>query len=160
MSLEELRRKLTLVDRRLIELLAERQSIVGEIGRSKLAAGRATRDYEREKVVLEMARSHAETQGIDPNLAETILRTLIRSSLASQERDRVIAEGRGNGRRVLVIGGAGKMGGWFSDFFRSQGFTTHTAVPAGSPTGPTQAWTTMSSSWQRRLPFPVAFSMR
>lgn len=133
MSLEELRRKLTLVDRRLIELLAERQSIVGEIGRSKLAAGRATRDYEREKVVLEMARSHAETQGIDPNLAETILRTLIRSSLASQERDRVIAEGRGNGRRVLVIGGAGKMGGWFSDFFRSQGFTTHTADPNARP---------------------------
>ena len=51
-----------------------------------------------------------------------MLTTLIRSSLASQERDRVIAEGKGDGRRVLVIGGAGKMGGWFVDFFASQGY--------------------------------------
>ena len=33
----------------------------------------------------------------------------IRSSLASQERERVIAEGRGDGQRALVIGGAGNM---------------------------------------------------
>jgi chorismate mutase/prephenate dehydrogenase len=39
----------------------------------------------------------------------------------------VAAEGKGDGRRVLVIGGAGKMGGWFVDFFESQGFTTHAA---------------------------------
>jgi len=133
MSLKELRRGLTDIDRRLVELIAERQRIVGEIGRNKLAAGRATRDYERERDVLEMARSHAESHGIDPNLAEKILRTLIQSSLASQERDRVIAEGKGDGRRVLVIGGAGKMGGWFTNFFRSQGFTTHTADPSVPP---------------------------
>src|SRR5690606_40014890 len=39
----------------------------------------------------------------------------------------VAAEGKGNGRSVLVIGGAGKMGGWFVDFFASQGYSTNIA---------------------------------
>jgi chorismate mutase/prephenate dehydrogenase len=124
MNLEELRGELSLVDRRLIELIAERQRLAGEIGRSKQSTGRATRDFEREKDVLEMARRQAAPIGIDPTVVEDVMRTLIRSSLTSQERDRVVAEGKGNGRRVLVIGGAGKMGGWFVDFFASQGFTT------------------------------------
>jgi chorismate mutase/prephenate dehydrogenase len=61
------------------------------------------------------------------------LRALIHSSLASQEKDRVVAEGKGDGRRVLVIGGAGKMGGWFVEFFGSQGFVTHVADVNAKP---------------------------
>jgi chorismate mutase/prephenate dehydrogenase len=118
-----------------VELVAERQNIVSKIGRIKLSSGRATRDYQREKDVLEMATRHARTLGVDPKLAEQILRALIHSSLASQERDRVVAEGKGDGRRVLVIGGAGKMGGWFVDFFTSQGFVTHIA-DIGAKTAP------------------------
>jgi chorismate mutase/prephenate dehydrogenase len=135
MNLEELRSNLSSIDRQLIELIAERQRIVGEIGRSKRSTGTGTRDYEREKDVLELARSQAESLNIDPKLAEEILTALIRSSLASQERDRVVAEGKGNGRRALIIGGAGKMGGWFVDFFDSQGFVTIVA-DTGVETGP------------------------
>ena len=124
MSLEELRKQLTAVDEQIVDLIAERQRIVGEIGRDKQASGAGTRDYAREKDVLDMGRRRAEQVGIDPDLAEDILRRLIRSSLASQERERVIAEGKGDGQRALVIGGAGKMGGWFVDFFISQGFDT------------------------------------
>jgi chorismate mutase/prephenate dehydrogenase len=123
-NLDELRKQLTDVDRKIVDLIAERQRIVGDIGRSKQVTGRSTRDYAREKDVLDMGRARAEELGIDPQLAEDILRQLIRSSLANQERDRVIAEGKGDGQRVLVIGGAGKMGGWFVDFFSSQGFET------------------------------------
>jgi len=124
MNLEELRSELSSIDRQLVELIAERQNVVGEIGRSKQSTGRATRDYERERDVLEMARDQAKSLDVDPNIAEEILTTLIRSSLTHQERDRVAAEGKGDGRSALVIGGAGKMGGWFVDFFSSQGFAT------------------------------------
>ncbi len=127
MSLNELRDDLTTVDRQIVELIAERQRIVAEIGRSKRSSGRATRDFEREKEVLDNARNQARSLSVDPNVAEEVLRALIQSSLASQERDRVIAEGRGDGQRALIIGGAGKMGGWFVEFFESQGFTTHVA---------------------------------
>ena len=106
MNLDELRSSLSSVDRRLIELIADRQRLAGEIGRNKQSTGRATRDFEREKDVLDMARQNVESLSIDPNVAEEIMRALIRSSLASQERDRVVAEAPShlihfNGERFL-----------------------------------------------------------
>ena len=135
MSLDELRLKLSAVDRQIVELIADRQRIVGEIGRNKRTDGAATRDYAREKDVLDMGRAQAVELGLDPGLAENILRQLIMTSLASQERDRVIAEGKGDGQRVLIIGGAGKMGGWFVEFFASQAYATIVADP-GVEDGP------------------------
>jgi chorismate mutase/prephenate dehydrogenase len=135
MSLEDLRKDLSVVDQQLVELIAERERLVSDIGRDKRSSGKGTRDYAREKDVLDMGRAQAKDLGIDPDLAEDVLRKLIRSSLASQERDRVIAEGQGDGRGVLIIGGAGKMGGWFADFFASQGFATTVADP-GVEDGP------------------------
>jgi chorismate mutase/prephenate dehydrogenase len=142
MKLDELRSELSAVDRQLIGLVAERQRLVSAIGRSKQSSGAGTRDYAREKDVLDMGREQAEQLGIDPDLVESILQQLIRSSLASQERDRVISEGKGDGRSVLVIGGAGHMGRWFADFFASQGFATtiaDTAVEDGA--GRYRNWT-------------------
>lgn len=127
MSLEKLRNALSAVDRKIVELIAERQRLVGDIGRDKQSRGAGTRDYAREKDVIDMARAHAEEFGVDPQVAESVLQKLIFSSLASQERDRVVAEGKGGGRSALVIGGAGKMGRWFTDFFVSQGFATTVA---------------------------------
>jgi chorismate mutase/prephenate dehydrogenase len=137
MSLEDLRKQLTAVDEQIVDLIAERQRLVSDIGRNKQSTGVGTRDYAREKDVLDMGRRRAEQVGIDPDLAEDVLRKLIRTSLASQERERVIAEGKGSGQRALVIGGAGKMGGWFVDFFVSQGFDT-TIADRGVDDGPRQ----------------------
>lgn len=129
MSLDELRINLSSVDRRLVEMIAERQRIVAEIGKYKLSTGASTRDYAREKDVLEMGRKQAGEMGVDPDLVEKLLEMLIRTSLESQERERVVAEGKGDGRRAMVIGGAGKMGRWFVDFFSSQGYSTTIADP-------------------------------
>lgn len=135
MSLEDLRERLSAVDRQIIELAAERQSIVTEIGRDKLKSGRATRDFQREKQVLDNGRAVAAGSGLPPDLAEEILQALIRSSLTKQEQARVAASGRGGGQRALVIGGAGKMGRWFADFLDSQGFAVDIADPAGPVEG-------------------------
>ncbi len=135
MSLDELRKSLSAVDREIVKLVAERQRLVGKIGRDKQSRGAATRDYAREKDVLEIGRKHAEEFGLDPLLVENLLQQLILSSLASQERDRVASEGKGGGRTALVIGGAGKMGRWFADFFASQGFAT-TVADKGVDDGP------------------------
>jgi chorismate mutase/prephenate dehydrogenase len=127
MNLQELRSNLSAIDRQLVELVAARQQIVADIGKSKRTTGVGTRDYAREKDVLDSGRAHAEELGVDPDLVENLLQLLIRTSLESQERDRVVAEGKGDGRKALVIGGAGKMGRWFVDFFVSQGFATTVA---------------------------------
>ena len=133
MDLRELRTALTAIDRQIVELIADRQRVVDDIGKAKQGTGKATRDYEREKDVLDMAREHASSVGVDPNLAEEILTTLIRASLTHQERSRVAAEAAGDGRRALIIGGAGKMGGWFVDYFSSQGFLTVIADTGVTP---------------------------
>ena len=127
MNLEELRNNLSAIDRQLVELIAERQRIVAEIGKTKRTTGTGTRDYKREKDVLDMGRAQASELGVDPDLVENVLQQLILTSLESQERDRVAAEAKGDGRKALVIGGAGKMGRWFADFFTSQGFMTTVA---------------------------------
>jgi chorismate mutase/prephenate dehydrogenase len=133
MNLEDLRSELTAIDRRIVELIADRQRVVDDIGKAKQGTGQATRDYEREKDVLDMARQHAGSLGVDPNLAEDILTSLIRASLTHQERSRVAAQAAGDGRRALIIGGAGKMGGWFVDYFSSQGFLTVIADTGVTP---------------------------
>ena len=129
MALDDLRAELTAIDNRLIELVAERQRIVARISGHKLDTGTATRDYQREKEVIEGGRQRAQTLGLNPALAESILTLLIRSSLTSQERARMAAEAKGGGKRALVIGGAGKMGAWFADFLASGGYAVTIADP-------------------------------
>ena len=135
MDLEQLRGELSAIDRQILVLVAERQRLSGEVGALKRATGRPTRDFAREKQVLDKARSLAAALGVSPGLAESLLSLLIRSSLANQEQARVRAEGQGSGKPALVIGGSGKMGRWFTEFLHSQGFQVTVADPAGPVPG-------------------------
>jgi chorismate mutase/prephenate dehydrogenase len=130
MTLEELRKRLSEVDRDLIGLVAARQKIVAEIGTHKIQNSVPTRDYEREREVLKGAERQARELGLEPEIAAEIMELLIRASLTHQEQRRVAAGTSGAGKRVLVIGGAGKMGAWFAHFLGSQGFAIEIADPS------------------------------
>jgi chorismate mutase/prephenate dehydrogenase len=130
MALGVLRKRLSDVDRELIALVAARQRIIVEIGAHKIQNAVPTRDYEREREVLKGARDEAVKLGLEPEIAEQIMRILIRSSLTQQEQTRVAAQTSGAGKRVLIIGGAGKMGAWFGQFLSSQGFAVEIADPS------------------------------
>ena len=133
MTLEELRKRLSEVDRDLIGLVAARQKIVAEIGAHKIQNSVPTRDYEREREVLKAAHDRASELGLEPELAAEIMWLLIRASLTHQERTRVEAQTSGAGKRVLIIGGAGKMGAWFGQFLSSQGFAVEIADTNQAP---------------------------
>ncbi|MEE4330723.1 MAG: prephenate dehydrogenase/arogenate dehydrogenase family protein [Wenzhouxiangella sp.] len=136
-TIKALRDRLDQVDSDLIELAAERQRIVSEIGRVKQGRKRALRDFRRERQVLDGVRSRAEGIGLDPDLAEDLLRRLIEASLTTQEQERGRLAARGDGRRALVIGGGGLMGGWLAGFLDNQGFVVSVADPALSSDAPT-----------------------
>ena len=121
------------VDRDLIGLVAARQKIVAEIGTHKIQNSVPTRDYEREREVLKAAETQARALGLEPGLAGEIMGLLIRASLTHQEQRRVAAGTSGAGKRVLIIGGAGKMGVWFAHFLGSQGFAIEVADPNPAP---------------------------
>lgn len=135
MTLDELRRQLDVLDGELLDLVARRQQLSREVAAAKRSTGTPTRDYGREREVILGVRDRAAKLGLPGELAERIFRLLIRSSLTTQEQARVSSHGAGTGRRALVIGGAGKMGGWFTRFLASQAFTVVVADPAGSPGG-------------------------
>jgi chorismate mutase / prephenate dehydrogenase len=134
-TLDELRHRLDEIDAKLIELIAERQQKSREIAQVKRSTGYATRDFKREREVIMGAREAASAQGVAPALAENLMRMLIRSSLTTQEHASVVAHGAGTGQRALVIGGKGKIGGWFVEFLLSQGFSVEVSDPAGAPPG-------------------------
>src|SRR5687767_8056038 len=121
-TLEALRRRLDDTDRGLLEKVAERQAIIKEIAQVKQSTGFPLRDFRRERQVLEGAAANATRIGVSAKVAEDLMRILIRYSLTVQERDGMSAHRKGNGQRALVIGGAGRMGGWFARFLYSQGF--------------------------------------
>jgi chorismate mutase/prephenate dehydrogenase len=135
MNLDSLREQLDTLDHRLLEIAAERQRISTEIARIKRERNLPTRDFSREREVILRGREEAARLGVSPELAEALLRPLIHASLATQEQARIAAQGQGTGKRALVIGGKGKMGGWFVEFLASQGFAVEVADPAGPVPG-------------------------
>src|SRR5580700_1135838 len=135
MNLDELRTALTDLDGQLVELVARRQALSEQVAAVKRATGRATRDFGRERDVILRGRNTASRLGVSPDLVESLLRQLIQSSLATQEQARVAAQAHGSGKRALVIGGHGKMGGWFAEFLASQGFRVAIADPKGGLPG-------------------------
>lgn len=142
-SLADLRRRLDGIDHRLLELIAQRQATIRDIASVKRSTGSPLRDYQREREVFQGARAKAEAVGVSPEVAESVMRLLIRYSLTMQEHTSVLAHAHGGGRRALVIGGAGKMGGWFAQFLYTQGFEVEIGDPR-APAGPNT-----SPDWRR-----------
>lgn len=143
-DLDRLRARLDEIDTLLVQTIAERQSIVAQIGKVKHSAGGQLRDFRRERQVLDKVRRSATAAGMQADLAEDIMRRLIGSSLTTQEQDRVRWSGAGQGRHALVIGGSGKMGGWMARFLADQGFAVEVADPH-RPTDPELPW---RSDWR------------
>ncbi len=137
-QLNALREALDNVDQHLVELAAQRQRIVSEIGEIKAQAGRQLRDFRRERDVLNAVRSKAQELALDPDLAEDLIARLIEASLTQQEQDQVRRAHRGEGLHALVIGGAGRLGVWLANFLDAQGYQVTIADPAVSTTESTR----------------------
>ena len=132
-SLDELRARIAAVDAALIDLVATRLALARDVGDAKRAAGLPVRNYATESEVLARFHALAARAGLDDRLAERISELLIGEAVRTQESD--IAGGGAPGRRILLVGGAGKIGRWLADFFASQGHGVTTLAPAGPVPG-------------------------
>ncbi len=132
-ALELLRARIAEVDAQLLALVARRLALAREVGAAKRAAGLPVRNYSTEAEVLERYRERAAALGVDARLAERLAHHLIGAAVRSQEEERpVTAEA---GRRILLVGGAGRMGRWLARFFLGQGHRVAVADPAGGVPG-------------------------
>ncbi|HYA67625.1 MAG TPA: chorismate mutase [Acidimicrobiales bacterium] len=76
-DLADIRRRLDLVDRQLVALLAERSRLVGEVIVYKRAHAMAVVDRAREDDMLEKIEGVAVAEGLDPRIARQVLRAVI-----------------------------------------------------------------------------------
>lgn len=119
-TLQGPRERMAELDREILRLIAERMEIARSIGQAKRAAGKPLRDWEIEKQVLNRAARTASELGIDAEMAQAVMQSLIEGSRVEQERLHYSVY-EGSAQDILVVGGCGKMGQWFSRFFQDQG---------------------------------------
>ncbi len=132
-SLADLRAKIAAVDAELVALVARRLALADEVGAAKRAAGQPVRSFGTEAEVLARYREGAARHGFDPALAERLAHYLIGAAVRVQEEAQAVqAE---PAQRILVVGGAGKMGRWLARFFLGQGHRVATLDPAGTVAG-------------------------
>ena len=87
-TVQEARTRIDAINERVVELLAERQSIVDELCALKADAGAAVRDPEREAELLAHVRAAADEAGLPPDLAETLFEEILAHSVERQRRQR------------------------------------------------------------------------
>jgi len=133
-QLLEFRKRLDKIDDSIIDLIAERQSVVTTIGKHKLETGAPLRHYEREREVIDRGMARAESLGLSGKVAHEILVTLIQHSLGNQETHQLSQSYHGLGQRALVIGGLGRMGEWMSRYLDMVGYRVDVADPAETQT--------------------------
>ena len=85
-DLASLRDRIEAVDRKIIDLIAERMRIVEDVVEAKLAAASPFRDREREEALIGRLRAMATDAGIDPHEIERLYRVVMDMSVAHQER--------------------------------------------------------------------------
>jgi len=120
--LEAHRRRVDDIDRRLVELLAERQAAVEQIAELKRKHNLPAYHPAREENLLSQRRRQAQAAGMDPDFVDELFRCILRQSRVRQTAGLTLKSSR-PGARVLVVGGKGAMGEYFARWFANSGYT-------------------------------------
>jgi len=78
-DLDEIRRRLDVVDRKLVQVLLERSRLIDEVIHFKRAHGMPVIDRAREDLMLARIEEVATLEGLDPRIARQVLRAVIDS---------------------------------------------------------------------------------
>ncbi len=118
-ELPALRERIAAIDEQILKLIAERLEASLEVAEAKKSAKLPIRNFQVEVEVLARARRSAQKHGFDEELAQRVLRELIEASVSTQSHRNM--EPSSQSQRILVLGGAGRMGRWLEQFFGDQG---------------------------------------
>jgi len=120
-ELENLRGLIDGVDQQLIHLLRKRLDLVAQVGAVKHGAGLPIYAPQREASMLAKRRGEAQKMDVSPQLIEDILRRLMRESYLN-EKDVGFKQVKPDLGHVVLVGGAGKLGGLFSQMLTLSGY--------------------------------------
>ncbi|HVH15014.1 MAG TPA: prephenate dehydrogenase/arogenate dehydrogenase family protein [Candidatus Angelobacter sp.] len=115
-EIPRIRDRIDEIDQQLVLLLKDRYENARLLGRIKQARGIASRDPERERIILRKVQDTASTLGLEPRLALPIFKAIFNFSVQAQQYPvHDIANGL-EGKNVLVVGGTGGMGRFIANF--------------------------------------------
>lgn len=117
-ELESLREEILRIDRELVELVFRRQEVSDEIGRVKAKDGLHTRDLAREKAIIKGYEERARSLGLDPDVGRRVAELMISLSVSQQKSKKSMPL---KGKKVLVVGGGGRMGEWACRMLSTRG---------------------------------------
>lgn len=123
-QLSQLRKEIDGVDEQLLELIEKRLILVSDIGKIKSIEGLSLHDPLREMEMIARHRERAMAKGISPDFIEDILRRLMQESY-SNELNSGAAQVKRGVKKIIVIGGNGKMGKLFCKQFLLSGYQVH-----------------------------------
>lgn len=81
-----LRKQIDEINRQIVELLAKRTAIAGEIAEYKKQRGLPVRVPEREKAVIENVKRLAKEKGLDEKMAEDVFLKIMEHTRKSEEK--------------------------------------------------------------------------
>jgi chorismate mutase len=87
-SLEEARARIDEIDRRIVELLAERYAVVDALCETKAENGDTVKDEDREQALLDHVAAIAEKHDLSPDLARRLYDEILDHSVQRQRRRR------------------------------------------------------------------------
>ncbi|MCG7843808.1 MAG: prephenate dehydrogenase/arogenate dehydrogenase family protein [Methanomassiliicoccales archaeon] len=116
-TVEGIRWKIEEIDNEILDLIKKRMNIALNMGHEKVEKAMPVRDLRVEDQVQARYLARAKDVGISEAAAKELSSLLVRESVEAQARlPRPMKP-----RKVLVVGGGGKMGQWFCRFFASRG---------------------------------------
>jgi len=119
--LAELRASIDTVDHEMLELLARRNALVGEVAAYKRAHGIPIRDRVREREIIADRRDRAQQVGLRPEVIESMLRLMLWASRDHQASLRAEVPPDLQIQTVAIIGGQGQMGRCMQRLFADLG---------------------------------------
>ncbi|MEL3925977.1 bifunctional chorismate mutase/prephenate dehydrogenase [Aeromonas enteropelogenes] len=128
-ELNALRDKIDAVDKQLIDLLAERLALVGEVGEVKSRHGLPIYAPDREASMLARRRAEAETLGVPGDLIEDVLRRVMRESYileSASDKEHHFKCMKPDLGKVVIIGGQGQLGRLFGNLFSLSSYRVET----------------------------------
>jgi chorismate mutase / prephenate dehydrogenase len=120
-SLDHLREQIDSIDTQLVDLLAQRLRVVHKVTEVKQQHDLPTFHPAREENLISARRAQATQAGLDPDYVEDLFRTVLRHSRVGQ-LDTLGRRGVRLGARILIVGGRGQMGRFFSNWFRQSDY--------------------------------------
>jgi chorismate mutase/prephenate dehydrogenase len=129
--LEQHRRDIEALDRRILHLVCERLELARQIGELKHTAGIPLRNFKVEAEVYQRFEEASSLLGLDAILGRDLATFLIGKAVEEQAVHRD-THYQGDALRAVVVGGKGGMGRWTARFLRGQGHRVTIYDPAPS----------------------------